>query len=125
MNITLQFHTIPRIVSDKGLSENGAVQKLVDSEVLRRCDPYVPMLTGNLKRSGITGTVIGSGLVTWKCVYAHKQYYNNAGRGRQGTTKHNSHNYKCIRGKLWFERMKTDHGDEIIKMAKERAGEPD
>lgn len=125
MNIKLHFNTTKRIMSDKGLSENGAVQEVVDSEVLRRCDPYVPMLTGTLKRSGTLGTVIGSGLVTWKCVYAHRQYYNNAGRGKQGTTKHNSHNYKCLRGKLWFERMKADQGDEIIRMAKERAGEPD
>lgn len=83
------------------------------------------MQTGNLKRSGTLGTVIGSGLVCYKCVYAHRQYYHNAGKGKQGTTKHSSHNYKCLRGKFWFERMKADQGDEIVKMAKERAGEPD
>lgn len=119
MNITLHFNTASRILSDKGLSKNGAVQKVVDSEVLRRSDPYVPMLTGNLKRSGILGTVIGSGLVRWKCVYAHRNYYKNSGNGKQGTSKGG------LRGKFWFERMKADHGDEIIKAAKQRAGEPD
>lgn len=89
-------------------------QKYVDSEVLRLSDPYVPMDTGMLKKSGISGTVLGSGEVDYTAPYARWQYYNNAGRGKQGTTKHNSHNYKCLRGKMWFERMKADHKKEIL-----------
>ena len=119
INITVHFNTVSKILSDKGLSEKGAVQKVVDSEVLRRCDPYVPMQTGFLKKSGILGTLIGSGLVQYRCIYAHRQYYNNAGKGKQGTTKGG------LRGKFWFERMKADHLQDIVKLAKERAGEPD
>lgn len=89
-------------------------QKYVDSEVLRRSDPYVPMDTGALIKSGISGTVLGSGEVDYTAPYAREQYYNNAGKGKQGTAKHNSHNYKCLRGKLWFERMKADHKQEIL-----------
>lgn len=121
MNITLRFNTVSKILSDKGLSEKGAVQKVVDSEVLRRSDPYVPMQTGMLKKSGITGTVIGSGRVVYKIVYAHRQYYNNKGKGKQGVNS----NKGGLRGKQWFERMKADHLDDIVKLAKERAGEPD
>ena len=40
-------------------------QKLVDSEVLRRSDPYVPFRSGILKKSGIAGTVIGSGEIKY------------------------------------------------------------
>lgn len=98
------------------------VQKYVDSEVLRLSDPYVPMLTGMLKKSGILGTEIGSGEVNYIAPYADKQYYNNAGKGRQGITKKSSHNYKCLRGKQWFERMKADHKSEIINGAKKIAG---
>lgn len=94
-------------------------QKYVDSEALRHSDPYVPMLTGTLKKSGVSGTVIGSGVIRYTAPYAEKQYYTNAGRGKQGTTKHNSHNYKCLRGKFWFERMKADHKDEILRGLKE------
>lgn len=89
-------------------------QKYVDSEVLRLSDPYVPKRIGNLIKSGISGTVLGSGEVDYTAPYARWQYYNNAGRGKQGTTKHNSHNYKCLRGKMWFERMKADHKKEIL-----------
>lgn len=94
-------------------------QKFVDSETLRLCDPYVPMLTGMLKKSGILGTVVGSGVVEYTAPYAKLQYYTNAGRGKQGTTKHNSHNYKCLRGKFWLERMKADHLDEFERKVKE------
>lgn len=94
-------------------------QKIVDSEVLRKCDPYVPMQTGMLKKSGILGTVVGSGVVEYIAPYAKRQYYTNAGNGRQGINKNNSHNVHCLRGKLWFERMKANHKDEILKKAKE------
>lgn len=94
------------------------IQVFIDSEVLRLCDPYVPMDTGMLKKSGILGTVVGSGEVIYIAPYAKNQYYNNKGNGRQGINKHNSHNYKCLRGSYWFERMKADHKNEIFEGAK-------
>lgn len=95
-------------------------QKFVDSETLRLCDPYVPRCDGDLIKSGIEGTVIGSGVVEYIAPYAKRQYYTNAGRGKQGLTKRNAHNYKCLRGKLWLERMKADHLDEIEQNVKEK-----
>lgn len=59
-------------------------QKYIDSEVLRLSDPYVPKLSGNLIKSGIEGTVIGSGVVEYTAPYAKDQYYSNAGRGIDG-----------------------------------------
>ena len=84
-----------------------AVQKMVDSEVLRQSDPYVPMRTGMLKKSGILGTVIGEGVVKYIAPYARQNYYTNAGRGQEGTQNGG------LRGKYWFERMKAAHKDEI------------
>lgn len=75
-------------------------QEYVDSSVLRYCDPLVPMRTGVLKRSGILGTIIGSGDVRYIAPYAKKQYYENRGTGQ--------------RGKMWFERMKGQHLDSIL-----------
>ncbi len=91
-----------------------AAQKFIDSECLRHCDRYVPMRTGMLKKSGILGTVIGSGKLEYNATYARQQYYTNAGRGMQGTSNGG------VRGKLWFERMKADHKDEILQGAKEK-----
>lgn len=88
-------------------------QKYVDSEVLRLSAPYTPLITGNLINSGIRGTVIGSGLVVWNAVYARKQYYNTA----------QTRPYDPRRGAYWFERMKADHGNQIIAGAKKIGGE--
>lgn len=87
------------------------LQKYVDSEVVRRSDPYVPFRTGILKKSGILGTVIGSGTVQYIALHARKNYYHNKGRGTQGTASGGK------RGKLWFERMKADHCNSILRGA--------
>lgn len=116
MIIKLLFNTTETMLKDRGLQAEGKVQKIVDSEVLRRCDPYVPFNTGYLKKSGITGTKIGKGEVVYNAVYAHTNYYANAGKGKEGTSKGG------MRGKFWFERMKADHLEDILKVAKEKSG---
>ncbi len=116
MIIKCMFNTTETMLKDRGLEPLGKVQRAVDSEVLRRCDPYVPFRTGFLKKSGILATKIGSGEVIYNAVYANINYYNNAGKGKQGTTKGG------LRGKFWFERMKADHLQDILKTAKEKAG---
>ena len=85
-------------------------QKIVDSEVLRRSDPYVPFLSGKLKESGTLGTVIGSGEVKYTAVYARRQYYENKCRGTE--VLHASGGTSGKRGAYWFERMKADHIEE-------------
>lgn len=122
MIIKCLFNTTETMLKGRGLEPCGKVQKAIDNEVLRRSDPYVPMRTGALKKSGFLATKIGSGEVVYGADYADEQYYHNAGRGRQGIAKHNSHNYKCLRGKYWFERMKVDHLNDILKTANNAAG---
>lgn len=99
------------IIRRRGLERGGRVQRFVDSEVLRYSDPYVPFRTGALKRSGILGTVIGSGIVRYLINYARKNYYENGGNGTQGLNKGG------IRGRLWFRRMKAQHLNDIKRGA--------
>ena len=113
MTVKTVFNSLSTVLKDHGLNKGGKVQKAVDSEVLRRSDPYVPMDTGFLKKSGVLGTKIGSGEVVYNAVYANKNYYRNAGKGKQGTAKGG------LRGKFWFERMKLDRRGEILQAAKE------
>lgn len=87
-------------------------QKYVDSEVLRLSSRYVPLRSSMLQKSGILGTEIGKGEVCWIAPYARRQYYKTA----------TSRSYDPKRGGLWFERMKADHGAQIIAGAKKRAG---
>lgn len=116
MIIKTVFNSTSTMLKDRGLDKCGKVQKAIDSEVLRRSDPYVPFRKGFLKKSGILGTKIGSGEVVYNAIYADKNYYHNAGKGKQGTANGG------LRGKFWFERMKADHLPDILKTAKEAAG---
>ena len=92
----------------------GKAQRFVDSEVLRLSEPYIPLLTGTLIKSGILGTDIGSGLVQWITPYARRQYYRGREPGSSLTGP--------LRGKLWFARMKAVSGQTIINGAKRIAG---
>lgn len=88
-------------------------QKFVDSEVLRRSEPMIPLLTGFLIKSGILGTEIGSGLVQWIAPYARRQYYGKRKPGSQTGP---------LRGPQWFERMKQVHKRDILTQARKIAG---
>lgn len=112
----LVIYNINKSIAKRGLETGGRVQQYVDNEVLKLSDPYIPFLSGNLKKSGIRHTVIGSGKVRYKTPYARRQYYTNAGRGIQGLSKGGN------RGKYWFERMKNDHLNEILDGAAKIAG---
>ena len=119
MKINTRFiynKSVGRMVAHRSLQSGGRVQKYIDSTVLRKSDPYVPFLSGMLKTSGISGTVIGSGTVVYNSTYARRQYYANGGNGKQGTSRGG------LRGRYWFERMKADHLDEILQGAAKIAG---
>ena len=99
---------VQKAIKKRGLYKGSKVQKFVDSEVIRRMDPYTPFDRGNLKGAAIKNhTVIGSGLIKQKAKYARRQYYEHKGDGR--------------RGRKWFERMKVNHKESILKGAMEIA----
>ena len=100
------------LLAKRSLGKGGKAQIFVDSEVLRCCDSYVPFRTGMLKRSGITATVKGSGMVRYNTPYARLNYYSNKGNGKEGMNKGGK------RGRLWFERMKPDSRDSILNGVK-------
>lgn len=81
-----------------------AAQRFVDSEVLRRCTPYVPMDTGELIRSGLRETKLGSGEVIYKTPYARRWYHEPA-----------RFDGRPMRGSYWFERMLQSGGRGAIK----------
>ena len=84
-------------------------QKFVDSEVLRLCEPYTPLLTGMLVMSGTLGTDVGSGVVQWIAPYARARYYSPTAVGTHSGP---------LRGPFWFERMKTVSGAKIVEGAR-------
>lgn len=88
-------------------------QMYVDSEVLRLSEPFTPLLTSMLIKSGKLGTVIGSGLVAWIAPYAKKQYYSSRAPGSQTGP---------LRGPHWFDRMIAVNRNRIISGARRIAG---
>ena len=100
-------------VGQKGLTRYSEAQKFVDGEVLRLCDPYIPLRTGVLIKSGILGTEVGSGTVRWIAPYARRQYYSPRQPGSQTGP---------LRGPYWFERMKAVHVKTILAGAQRLLG---
>lgn len=89
------------------------IQRYVDSEVLRLSEPFIPLRTSMLIKSGILGTDIGSGTVQWIAPYARAQYNSPRAPGSQTGP---------LRGPQWFERMKAIYGKQIVAGAKKLAG---
>lgn len=89
--------------SDRLRERLKPVQRFVDSEILRKAEPYVPMQSGSLKRSGTTGTKIGSGIIRYTAPYAKKRYRIAKTNGK--------------RGPYWIERMLANHMAEIERGA--------
>ena len=73
------------LLAARNLEVGGAVQRYIDSEVLRLSDPYLPFQSGALKQSGIHGTDIGSGEVRWNSPYARYLYYGKLMVGSNGS----------------------------------------
>ncbi len=98
-------------------------QKFIDNKVLRLSNPYMPMQSGMLQKLGILGTVIGSGEVVYNGPYARYLYYGKAMVGR--APKHltdkdlifQGQSGSPPRGAFWFERMKADKKDQILRGA--------
>lgn len=126
------------IITEKRLQ---AAQRAVDSECIRYMVPYTPRRNGFLEQSVKLGTVIGSGTLKYLSPYARYLYYGEVygpnipvkengqivgffsppgqpkhPTGRQMQYDHSRH---PMAGKLWFERMKADHKDDILKAAQE------
>lgn len=122
---TAALHWNPNFAGDWS-GRYARAQQFVDSEVLRLDDKYVPLRQGNLKKSGILGTVIGSGLVRYIAPYARYQYYGKVmvGKAPKQLTSIplKYHSGDPNRGAKWFEVMKARHGRQIISGARKIMG---
>lgn len=141
-NARLDLDGLQDALEARGLKPGGKVQKFIDSEVIRLCDPKVPFSTGVLKHSAITASVIGQGMVVYATPYARYLYYGQVygpnipryeagelagfwsppGKKKHPTGRKLTYNGAPDRGALWFERMKAERGDDIIRGAAALAG---
>lgn len=128
------------------LETGGKVQQAIDKSVIDWNLLYCPMATGTLAKSAYTATTIGSGKVVYPGPYARYLYYgevmgpnipvfdDSSGVPTRffsppGQKKHLtgrqlkfSTDLNPLAGAFWFERMKADHMEDILKEAKSVAG---
>lgn len=135
MNLKVNINPPKKLISDRGLEPMGRTQQYIDNECMRRMVPYMPFLSGALSKSSTLGTVIGTGEVKQNVPYARYQYYGklmvssitgsawSKGEEKVLTDKDLVHNkaYHPKAGPYWFERMKADHKDRILKGAQKIA----
>lgn len=86
-------------------------QFLLDQQVIKDSNFYIPMDEHYLERSALIASQIGKGLVVWQTPYARRLYYNPQ---YNFSTDVNPN----ARG-LWFEHSKSERKDDWIKLADE------
>ena len=140
---TFEMDSLGKILRKRNLEKGGAVQRYIDSEVIRQCEPYVPFDEGTLTRSVSLATRIGSGTVIYATPYARYQYYGMVygpnipmtiggeetfrspkGKIKSPTGRSLTYNRERhpLAGSRWFERMKADRKKDILEGAKKVAG---
>lgn len=98
--------TVGRI---KELSIRG--QELLDSEVLKSSNVFIPMDSVELMRSSLRSTNFGSGRIIWDTPYARRLYYN---------PEYNFSKDKNVNAQgLWYEAAKSKDLKSWIKMIDE------
>lgn len=135
MKVEFKIKDEKTLLASRGLQEGGPVQKLVDSEVMRYMGPYMPRRqAGELEHKMVMDTVIGSGEVRISGPYAHYLYegilYVSPTTGsawakeneiKVPTSKELTYAGAPMRGKKFFERMKADHREDILRAAQATA----
>jgi hypothetical protein len=111
--ITAKITFSPAATKARLKAANKMAQRYLDNEVLKDSTPYVPRLTGALERSGISGTVIGSGEIVYNSPYARKQYYGYFNHSKQSHPKAT---------RMWFEVAKGINKNKWIAGAKKLGG---
>lgn len=135
-----------QLLSRLNLESGGLVQQAIDKAVIDWDLQYVPWETGTLGKSPYSVTAIGSGEVVYPGPYARYLYYgevygpnipifeDDTGEptgwfSPPGQEKHPtgrelqySTDINPLAGSYWFERMKADHLDDIVKEAKANVG---
>jgi len=110
----------------------SSVQKFIDSECIRLMRPYTPARSETLSESAVLDTKAGSGEIKYLIPYARYQYYGKlmvsgvtgssyARHGESKTLTDRNLNYSTFRHpkaqKMWFEAMKADHKEQILRGA--------
>lgn len=138
----LELDGLQEILEKRGVMPGGRVQQRIDEDVLKFCKDKEPFRTGNLRNSAITASVIGEGLIVYSADYSRYLYYGEVygpniprfeagelagfwsppGKKKHPTGQKLTYQGAPERGAFWFERMKAEHKDDILRAAAVMAG---
>ena len=135
MEVKLDIRTVEELIRVRGLQPGGPVQETVDIEVMRYMTDYMPRRqAGELEHLMVTATIVGSGEVKIDGPFAHYLHegilYVDSVTGSAWSRKDDTKvptdrelTYAGApkRGKKFFDRMKTDHKEDILKAAQAAA----
>lgn len=139
--INVKIHWNPQFAKEMN-QKAYRIQCVIDTAVIKYMTPYIPYQSGFLATKALTAeTVIGSGKIRQLGPYAHYLYAGEiygpnipvkengvivgwwsppsktpTGRPLTYDTTKNP-----LAGSHWFERMKADHADDILREAQEEA----
>ena len=130
-NVTFTMRSTNQLITSRQLQPGGRVQKFIDSECIRLMKLYTPFLSGMLEHSATLGTQIGYGVIKQNVPYARYQYYGKLmvssltgsawSHGESKILTDKDLNYNTSRhpqaGAFWFERMKADKKQQILRGA--------
>lgn len=88
-----------------------AAQHILDQQVIKDSNYYIPLDTGMLRDSALNASKVGEGRLYWNTPYARKLYYNPQ-------YKFSKDKNPNARG-LWFEAAKSVHIKDWLKMAQD------
>lgn len=136
MNFSFDMKSVPQMLSERELQPYGKVQKFIDQECIRLMDPYTPRVNGELIKATTMGTRIGSGHIEQVAPQARYLYYGKLmvssvtgssyakkGEGKVLTDKDLEYDTSKnpLAGSYWFERMKADRKEQILRGAQKMA----
>lgn len=141
LHVKIVFNGGQDLLQKCHLEKGGLVQQTIDKSVIDWDLQYCPWESGGLAKSAYTASVIGSGRVVYPGPAARYLYYgqvygpnipvfeDNSGEPTRfysppGQKKHPtgralqySTDVNPMAGPFWFERMKADHTNDIVREA--------
>jgi len=136
-NVSIKLNT-KRI--DRNVME---AQKLLNLAVRTDCEPLVPLLNGQLRRSATFPEGVYGGVLEYNTPYAHYQYvgevygpniprkddngniigwYSPPGKKKHPTGRKMAKYSQSGTGPEWFSKAKERHGDKWLRLVREEVG---
>lgn len=118
-------------------------QKLLNLAVRTDCEPLVPLLNGQLRRSATFPEGVYGGVLEYNTPYAHYQYvgevygpniprkddngniigrYSPSGKKKHPTGRKMAKYSQSGTGPEWFSKAKERHGDKWLRLVREEVG---